>query len=132
MLVTGIAGPGLGARSGGRRVADENQGDYDLLARDQCGQLARSRIGQVIVDGSERDRFVFLARATRPRTPGCWCSTRAGKRWWPVTVFPTSQLTGPTNDIVLLEGFAYFANIRFAADGASPNRNALGGRHPSI
>lgn len=46
---------------------------------------------------------------------------------WPVYVFPASQLLGPSEDLLLLEEYAYFVSVRFDSTGQPIGPNSLGG-----
>ena len=63
-----------------------------------------------------RGKLVIVDKTTKKVASNC-----------PVYEYPASQLSGPSDDLVLIGNIAYFASVRYAVDGRSITPNSLGG-----
>jgi hypothetical protein len=121
---------GAGTACGADEWRLESHSDHDSVVHvTTVGQRLIAKLGNVASFGKTHSRIALLSLDERKSTTLVIIDMGLKKvaARWPVAARPVSQLSGPTEDVVLSKDSACFAVVRFAADGNSIARNELGG-----
>lgn len=87
-------------------------------------------LGDRTIFGSSEDAVAIVSRSTADESGALWVFDKKTEQlqWkWSIAAHPSNQLSGPTNNVVIADGAAFFPAILQSADGNSVKTNELGG-----
>lgn len=88
------------------------------------------RLGSISVYANQEKTLGILTRDMGLRTGKLLLidkELRQVQTTWPVYVYPATQLIGATEDLQLIDGFAYFVSVRLDSEGHFTTANTRGG-----
>lgn len=91
-----------------------------------------ARLGDLTVFGNTPNKVAVLTRDKVTRNGRILVVDKQSTKVeasWPTNLYPTSLLSGPSEELILRDDSAYFCSIRFASDEASIDANSLGGTY---
>jgi hypothetical protein len=124
--------------AGSASIASANEA-WLLVSRDahhvlvhatDAGFKTVQRLGDLTVYANANGKLAVLSRDKVAQKGSLLVidkKTRKVEANWPVDAYPVSLLVGPSEEMILSDGAAYFASVRYASDGLSIDRNILGG-----
>lgn len=101
-----------------------------LVHATDAGFKTVQRLGDLTVYANANGKLAVLSRDKLARKGNLLVidkKTRKVEVNWPVDAYPVGLLDGPSEEMILSDGAAYFASVRYASDGMSIDRNILGG-----
>ncbi len=107
-------------------------GDHGDIYRAEEGGGVRhvARVGNSVTYGETESALAVISRRTFADPMLLQIFDKKTEKTivqWPLPGFSVLWLSGPSRDVALTDEFAYYASIRYAADGRSPEPNELGG-----
>jgi hypothetical protein len=107
-------------------------GDHgDIYRAEEGGGLRHvARVGNSVTYGETESALAVISRRTYADPMLLQIFDKKTEKTivqWPLPGFAVLWLSGPSRDVALTDKFAYYASIRYAADGRSPEPNELGG-----
>jgi hypothetical protein len=129
-LLLSSAAPGAAcAQQAWVLLAGGDQGD--IYRAEQGGGLRHvARVGHSVTYGETETALAVISRRTFADPMLLQIFDKKTEKaivQWPLLGFSVRLLSGPSREVALTDEFAYYASIRYAADGRSPEPNELGG-----
>ncbi len=127
VVFVGLAAP-LQASEGWLLV--NKSGRDALVYATGTGMQTVAELGDLTIYANPPDRIGIITRDKKAGTGQLLVvdkATRAITKTWALDLYPGSQVRGPSEEMALVGGSAYFVSVRYASDGENFEPNAEGG-----